>query len=115
VRRNVACHKGGIISPSSSSSWTNDVVDPVDFEEFLGQYQNLIDRDPLRSILDVPQGDVEVDIIERPIRTLQPLLPEEKLYCLLTNLKNNFQCEFLVKLYHLMFNLVSNATLQIGK
>ena len=54
-------------------------MDPIDFEEFLSQYQNLIDRDPLRSILDVPHGDVEVDVIERPIRTLNPILPEEKL------------------------------------
>lgn len=52
-------------------------MEPFDFEEFLSQYQLLIDRDPLRSILDVPQGDVEVDIIERPMRTLQPILPEE--------------------------------------
>jgi hypothetical protein len=73
-------------------SWTNDVVDPVDFEEFLGQYQNLIDRDPLRSILDVPQGDVEVDIIERPIRTLQPLLPEEKLETLPPHVQSCVKC-----------------------
>lgn len=63
-----------------SQSWTNDVAEPLDFEEFLNGYQNLIDRDPLRTILDIPQGDVEVEVIERPIRTLKPIVPEEKMY-----------------------------------
>ncbi|KAJ8930196.1 hypothetical protein NQ314_017036 [Rhamnusium bicolor] len=78
VRRNVACNKSGLVSPSSGSSWTNDVVEPLDFEEFVNVYQNSIDRDSLRPILDIPQGDVEVEVIERPIRTLQPIVPEEK-------------------------------------
>lgn len=60
-------------------SWTNDIVEPLDFEEFLSANQLAIDRDPLRCILDVPQGDVQVDLIERPLRTLRPILPEEKL------------------------------------
>lgn len=60
-------------------SWTHDVVEPLDFEEFIHGYQNLIDRDPLRSILEVPHGDVEVENIERPIRTLKPIVPEENL------------------------------------
>lgn len=56
-------------------------MEPFDFEDFLSQYQLLIDRDPLRTILDVPAGDVEVEVTERPIRTLQPILPEESMYC----------------------------------
>lgn len=60
-------------------SWSSDIVEPFDFEDFLSQYQMLIDRDPLRAILDVPPGDVEVEIIERPIRTLSPILPTENL------------------------------------
>lgn len=61
-------------------SWSSDIVEPFDFEDFLSQYQLLIDRDPLRAILDVPAGDVEVEITQRPIRTLQPILPEESMY-----------------------------------
>lgn len=60
-------------------SWTHDVAEPLDFEEFIHGYQILIDRDPLRSILDIPQGDVEVEIVERPIRTVKPIIPEENL------------------------------------
>lgn len=58
------------------------MVEPLDFEEFVNQYQQIIDRNPLRHILDVPQGDVEVEVIERPIRTLKPIVPEEPLYVL---------------------------------
>ncbi|KAJ8985495.1 hypothetical protein NQ317_015034 [Molorchus minor] len=92
VRRNVACNKSGLISPSSTTSWTNDVVEPLDFEEFVNVYQNLIDRDPLRSILDIPQGDVEVEVIEKPIRTLQPIIPEEKIENLPPHIRSCVEC-----------------------
>lgn len=39
----------------------------------------LIERDPLSSMLDFPPGDVEVTYIPRHIRTLHPVIPEEKL------------------------------------
>lgn len=55
----------------------NDVAEPLDYEDFLSQYQLLIDRDPLRTMLDFPQNYLEVQIIKRPIRTLQPIMPEE--------------------------------------
>ncbi|KAH1002867.1 hypothetical protein HUJ04_008902 [Dendroctonus ponderosae] len=78
VRRTVSS-KSGLISPTTSSSWAQEIVEPLDFEEFVGAYQQVLDRDPLRCILDVPLGDVQVDVIERPLRTLRPILPEEKL------------------------------------
>lgn len=40
----------------------------------------LIDRDPLRNILDIPPGDLVVETIERPIRTIKPIIPEENVY-----------------------------------
>lgn len=57
----------------------NDAVEPMDYEDFLCQYQLLIDRDPLRTMLDFPYGDVELEIIKRPIRTLKPCIPEENM------------------------------------
>lgn len=60
-------------------SWNSDVVEPFEFEEFLSQYQILIERDPLRTILDIPSGDIEVEVIERPIRSVKPIVPEEAL------------------------------------
>ncbi|CAH1183209.1 unnamed protein product [Phaedon cochleariae] len=91
VRRNVACTKTGLISPSSSS-WMTEVVEPLEFEEFLNGYQNLIDRDPLRAILDIPPGDVEVDIIERPLRTLHSIVPEDKIETLPPHVQACVEC-----------------------
>lgn len=54
-------------------------MEPFDYEDFVSQYQLLIDRDPLRNILDIPLGDVEVELIERPIRTIRPIVPEENM------------------------------------
>lgn len=59
--------------------WTSDVVEPLDYEDFLAQHHSLVERDPLSSMLDFPPGDVEVNYIPRTIRTLQPVVPEEKL------------------------------------
>ncbi|CAG9768957.1 unnamed protein product [Ceutorhynchus assimilis] len=91
VRKTVS-NKTGLISPSSSSSWTHEIVEPLDFEEFVGAYQLVIDRDPLRCILDVPQGDVQVDIIERPVRTLKHILPEEKIETLAPHVQACVEC-----------------------
>lgn len=59
--------------------WTSDIIEPFDFEDFISQYQLLLERDPLRHILDIPIGDVYVEVIERPIRTLKPIVPVESL------------------------------------
>ncbi|CAG9858416.1 unnamed protein product [Phyllotreta striolata] len=91
VRRTISCTKSGLISPSSSG-WMSEVVEPLEFEDFLQSYQNLIDRDPLRSILDIPQGDVEVEIIDRPIRTIRPILPEEKIEVLPPHVQTCIEC-----------------------
>ncbi|KAL1514145.1 hypothetical protein ABEB36_003452 [Hypothenemus hampei] len=92
VRRTVSGNKSELISPLSSSGWTQDIVEPLDFEEFVNAYQLVIDRDPLRPILDVPAGDVQVDIIERPLRTLRPILPEEKLETLPPHIQSCVEC-----------------------
>lgn len=57
----------------------NDSAEPMDYEDFLCQYQLLIDRDPLRLILDFPYGDVDLEVIKRPIRTLRAIIPEENM------------------------------------
>lgn len=40
----------------------NELIEPLDFEEFLQQHQNAIYRDPLRSILDFPLTDIQVRV-----------------------------------------------------
>lgn len=56
-----------------------EIVDPVDYEEFLLQHQTTIGRDPLRIILDFPRGDVQIKVIKRKIRTEEPVVPHESL------------------------------------
>ncbi|KAG5883156.1 hypothetical protein JTB14_033407 [Gonioctena quinquepunctata] len=90
VRRNVSCSNSGLLSPSSN--WSNEVVEPLEFEDFLHSYQNLIDRDPLHAILDIPPGDVEVEIIERPLRTVHPIVPEEKIDSLPPHVQACVEC-----------------------
>ncbi|XP_014207564.1 dedicator of cytokinesis protein 7 [Copidosoma floridanum] len=54
-----------------------EMVEPLDYEEFLTQHQNVIDRDPLKSILDYPPNDIELKVIKRKIRTEEPIVPIE--------------------------------------
>ena len=62
----------------SSSISLNELVDSIDFEDFLQQKsQNLITRDPLRKILEFPNNDVVVKSTPRKIRTERYVLPEE--------------------------------------
>lgn len=56
-----------------------EVLEPLDYEEFLVQHQSVLDRDPLRPILDFPLGDVEFRIVKRKIRTEEPIVPYESL------------------------------------
>lgn len=56
-----------------------DFVDPIDYEDFIQQYQMLIDRHPLRSIIDFPSNDIQVFIEPKKMRTKQPILPKEPL------------------------------------
>lgn len=55
------------------------MLEPLEYEDFLSQHQSLIDRDPLKPILDFPPGDVEVRVVKRKIRTEEPVVPFESL------------------------------------
>lgn len=52
-------------------------MDPLDYEDFIQQHQMVIDRHPLRSIIDFPPNDVQVFIEPRKLRTKKPILPKE--------------------------------------
>ena len=86
VRRQIAASAAASYSRDSAkgSNLTSfvslsDIVDPLDYEDFVHQHQQLISRDPLRPILEFPANDIDVSIIPRKIRTLRPTLPEEPL------------------------------------
>ncbi|KAG7203876.1 hypothetical protein KM043_017930 [Ampulex compressa] len=66
-------------STFSSTMSLSEVIDPLDYEEFLSQHQTILDRDPLKQILDFPPDDLELRIIKRKIRTEAPVVPHESL------------------------------------
>ncbi|XP_071439283.1 dedicator of cytokinesis protein 7 [Hetaerina americana] len=82
---------GSCVSGFSSSVSLCDIVDPLDYEEFIQQHQLLVDRDPLRNVLDFPANDVEVGILPRKIRTLQPVTPSETIESLPPHIRDCVQ------------------------
>ncbi|XP_058798618.1 dedicator of cytokinesis protein 7 [Phymastichus coffea] len=70
---------GSNFSAFSSTMSLCEVVEPLDYEEFLAQHQAVLDRDPLKAILDYPPNDVELRVIKRKIRTEEPVVPAESL------------------------------------
>ncbi|KAL1374744.1 hypothetical protein pipiens_004834 [Culex pipiens pipiens] len=83
IRKNVANYQ--LLSKSDSSSVCSssislcELVEPIDYEEFLTQHSGLLVRDPLRSILDFPANDVQMRVVPRKIRTITHVVPSEEL------------------------------------
>ncbi|XP_068201997.1 dedicator of cytokinesis protein 7 isoform X2 [Palaemon carinicauda] len=83
VRRTVSAVTTGKDPPRSASVSTissvpvQEVVEPVDYEDFLDQHQLEADRDPVRVILHFPADDIIVNCFPRHIRTLRPVVPDE--------------------------------------
>ena len=59
-----------------------DVVEPLDFEELVAVYQSLLERDPLRQILEFPFDSIQLKDVRRCVRTLAPVIPEHGSACL---------------------------------
>ncbi|XP_055386415.1 dedicator of cytokinesis protein 7 [Condylostylus longicornis] len=83
VRKNVASYhltaKSDNSSICSSSISLNELVEPLDYEEFLIQHSNTVCRDPLNYLLDFPPNDVQVKILPRKIRTVEHIIPKENI------------------------------------
>lgn len=58
----------------------SDVVEPLEFEEYLMQMADAIDRDPFRDVVLFPADDIEVGVVSRKTRTIGPIVPDEKEY-----------------------------------
>ncbi|EMP29650.1 Dedicator of cytokinesis protein 6 [Chelonia mydas] len=54
-----------------------EVVEPVDFEEYLAAHPPEVEPGPLRDLVEFPADDVEVVREPRECRTLEPGLPDE--------------------------------------
>ncbi|XP_018097532.1 dedicator of cytokinesis protein 6 isoform X3 [Xenopus laevis] len=82
VRKQVAREYGG--SPQLSkkrggqaSVPLSDVVEPLDFEEYLSSHPPDADSEALRDLCDVPPDDIEILYEPRECRTIEPAAPEE--------------------------------------
>ncbi|KAM8931057.1 dedicator of cytokinesis protein 7 isoform 1-T1 [Pelodytes ibericus] len=74
LHKNVNVGSGG--SHHASVPLT-EVVDPVDFEDYLISHPVALDSGPLRDLYEFPQDDVEVLYTPRECRTVVPSVPEE--------------------------------------
>ncbi|XP_052826042.1 dedicator of cytokinesis protein 7 isoform X2 [Octopus bimaculoides] len=54
-----------------------ELITPVEFEDFVLQHQDTIDRDPFRDLLQFPEDDIEIQQVPRICRTLTPVVPDE--------------------------------------
>lgn len=55
-----------------------EVVDPVDFEEYLMSHPMAVDSGPLRDLYEFPADDIEVVYTPRECRTVVSSVPEER-------------------------------------
>ena len=55
-----------------------DVIDPVDYEEYVEEHRSKIESDPIRHLLEYPHDDIDFVRIERQYRTIIPVMPEKE-------------------------------------
>ncbi|XP_023165795.2 dedicator of cytokinesis protein 7 isoform X2 [Drosophila hydei] len=93
VRKNISVHmQSKTTHCTSMCSSTLSLTEPLDYEEFLNQHMNIINRDPLKHILDFPQGDVTVKTIPRKIRTVDHIIPNENISELPKHVQESVRC-----------------------
>uniref|UniRef100_A0A3P8SU22 Dedicator of cytokinesis 6 n=1 Tax=Amphiprion percula TaxID=161767 RepID=A0A3P8SU22_AMPPE len=57
-----------------------EVVEPVDFEEYVSSHAPGVEPGPLRQLIEFPQDDLELLQLDKDCTTLEPPLPEEEEY-----------------------------------
>ncbi|CAF4819598.1 unnamed protein product [Rotaria magnacalcarata] len=65
---------------NSNKMTTNviDIVDPIDYEEYIDEHRQKIDNDPLHHLLEYPNDDIDFIRIDRQYRTIIPIMPEKE-------------------------------------
>lgn len=66
----------GSIQSAHSVTW-NEVLEPLDYEDVMNEHAS--DPDPLKLVLSFPLDDLQIYLLPRPWRTLQPITPPEPL------------------------------------
>lgn len=54
-----------------------EVVEPVDFEEYVSSHAPGVEPGPLRQLMEFPQDDLELLPLDKECTTLEPPLPDE--------------------------------------
>ncbi|UJR34198.1 hypothetical protein I4U23_021604 [Adineta vaga] len=55
-----------------------DLIDPIDYEEYLDEHRQKIENDPLKHLLEYPTDDIDFIRLERQYRTIIPIIPEKE-------------------------------------
>ncbi|CAF4453331.1 unnamed protein product [Adineta steineri] len=55
-----------------------DIIDPIDYEEYIDEHRQKIENDPLRHLLEYPTDDIDFIRIDRQYRTIIPTMPEKE-------------------------------------
>jgi hypothetical protein len=55
-----------------------DIIDPIDYEEYIDEHRQKIENDPLRHLLEYPNDDIDFIRIDRQYRTIIPTMPEKE-------------------------------------
>ncbi|XP_012734020.1 dedicator of cytokinesis protein 7 isoform X2 [Fundulus heteroclitus] len=55
-----------------------EVVEPVDFEEYVSSHAPGVEAGPLRQLMEFPQDDLELLQLDKECTTLEPPMPEEE-------------------------------------
>lgn len=55
-----------------------EVVEPVDYEEYVSSHAPWAEPGPLRQLMEFPPDDLELLLQDRECTTLEPPLPEEE-------------------------------------
>ncbi|XP_062509807.1 dedicator of cytokinesis protein 7-like isoform X2 [Corticium candelabrum] len=54
----------------------NEIVNPINYEEFVEKHQSVMDKDPLRDMLVFPKDDIEVVTVSHRFRTTETPVPQ---------------------------------------
>ncbi|XP_046442972.1 dedicator of cytokinesis protein 7-like isoform X3 [Daphnia pulex] len=81
----------GSIQSAQSFTW-NEALEPLDYEDVMNEHATASDRDPLKLLLSFPLDDLQLHLLPRPWRTLQPITPPEPLESLNSHVRDCVRC-----------------------
>uniref|UniRef100_A0A3Q3E2Q1 Dedicator of cytokinesis 6 n=1 Tax=Hippocampus comes TaxID=109280 RepID=A0A3Q3E2Q1_HIPCM len=78
VRKQMSREYGSPLMSKKRGLPLTEVVEPVDFEEYVSSHAPGVEPDSLRQLMEFPQDDLELHHMDKECTTLEPPLPEEE-------------------------------------